>query len=162
MKTERSGTARNDLPATCLVRRFESRDSETIEAIVRTSPEAAQWSHESYAALTEQPYLVWVAELNGRTVGFLAARVVSDEAEILNVAVDPMHRRAGIATALFHAAGAEFHRHKAMRIFIEVRESNKTAIDFYQSQRFVRTGLRAGYYRDPDEAAVLMVNKLTG
>jgi [ribosomal protein S18]-alanine N-acetyltransferase len=162
MNTGRSETgARNDLPATCVVRRFESRDVQAIEAIADKSPQAAQWSHESYAALNEQAYLVWVGEVSGTLAGFLVARVASDEAEILNFAVDPGHRRAGVATALFQQAVAEFRRHNATRIFAEVRESNKTAIAFYQVHGFVRTGLRPGYYQHSAEAAVLLISKLT-
>jgi [ribosomal protein S18]-alanine N-acetyltransferase len=144
-----------------IARRFESRDAAAIENITKNSPEAAQWSPESYARLCEQGGLVWVAESAGAIAGFLAARVTSQEAEILNLAVDPANRRAGIATALLRQAFAEFHRHRATQIFAEVRESNAGALRFYEKQGFLGTGRRPSYYQNPAEAAVLLVRKLT-
>ncbi len=152
----------NDSLSACVVRRFDSRDAEAIEAIAKRSPEAAQWSRESYAAMSDQGCPVWVAEAAGTPAGFLVARVTSHEAEILNLAVDPANRRAGIATALFNHALAEFRRLQATRVFVEVRESNAGAIQFYERHGFVSTGRRPGYYQSPAEAAVLLTIKLTG
>jgi [ribosomal protein S18]-alanine N-acetyltransferase len=143
------------------VRRFESRDVPAIEAIAKGSPGSARWSRESYAELSEQGGLIFVAEAAGTLVGFLATRVTSGEAEILNLAVSPANRRAGIATALFRQALAEFRRRQATQIFAEVRESNAGALQFYEKHGFVRTGRRPGYYQQPAEAAVLLRRELT-
>jgi [ribosomal protein S18]-alanine N-acetyltransferase len=150
-----------DSTSAYIVRRFESRDATAIETITKSSPEAAQWSQESYAKLCEQGGLVWVAEAAGTIAGFMAARVISQEVEILNLAVAPAHRRAGIAAALLQHAFPEFHRLHATQVFAEVRESNATALRFYEKHNFVRTGRRPSYYQNPMEAAVLLMRKLT-
>jgi ribosomal-protein-alanine N-acetyltransferase len=47
-------------------------------------------------------------------------------------------------------------------VFLEVRESNRAAIAFYDKHGFAKTGRRVRYYQDPVEAAILMEKKLTG
>jgi tRNA threonylcarbamoyladenosine biosynthesis protein TsaB len=149
-------------PPNAAVRKFKPEDAETVQEITKRSPEAAQWSREAYVALNDQGHLAWVAEAGGAICGFFVASVVGDEAEVLNLAVDPAKRRAGIANALLNEAFAEFQRRAVRRVFLEVRESNSAAIHFYEKQGFARTGQRAGYYREPAEAAVLMRRELTG
>ena len=144
------------------VRKFEPQDALAVEKITKRSPEAAQWSSEAYVAPNDPGQSAWVAEAAGTLSGFFVARVVGDEAEVLNLAVDPAKRRAGIAHALLNEAFAEFQRRGVRRVFLDVRESNRVAIQFYEKHGFVRTGSRPGYYRDPAEAAVLMTRELTG
>jgi tRNA threonylcarbamoyladenosine biosynthesis protein TsaB len=155
-----AGTERKGLNAA--VRKFKPQDADAVQEISKRSPEAAQWSREAYVALNDQGHSAWVAEAGGTICGLLVARVVGDEAEVLNLAVDPVKRRAGIANALLNEAFAEFQRRAVRRVFLEVRESNSAAIRFYEKQGFARTGQRAGYYREPAEAAVLMRRELTG
>jgi ribosomal-protein-alanine N-acetyltransferase len=155
MKADRSGPKG-------LVRNFELRDAQAIEQIVKKCPEAANWSSESYQELDRRGQSAWVVEADGSVCGFLVARTVADQGEILNLAVDPAARRAGNASALLHRGVAEFRRRGITDVFLEVRESNSAAISFYESRGFVRTGLRPGYYQNPAEAAVLMISKLTG
>ena len=95
-------------------------------------------------------------------MGFLVGRELGDEAEVLNLAVKPGERRRGAGRELLQAALEEFRARGVSRVFLEVRESNEAAIAFYAKQGFSRMGRRPAYYRDPDEAAVLMENKLTG
>ncbi|MBV9885800.1 MAG: GNAT family N-acetyltransferase, partial [Acidobacteria bacterium] len=89
-------------------------------------------------------------------------RAVVAEAEILNLCIAPEKRRSGLAEALLNEAVAELRRTRVDRLFLEVRESNTPAISFYEKHNFSKTGRRPGYYRDPDEAAVLMMKELAG
>ena len=47
-------------------------------------------------------------------------------------------------------------------MFLEVRESNQSAIAFYAKHGFNKMGRRASYYHDPEEAAIVMEIKLGG
>jgi ribosomal-protein-alanine N-acetyltransferase len=96
----------------------------------------------------------------GEIRGFLVARIAGDEAEILNTAVDPAHRRKGMASALLAAATSAAREQMIKNIYLEVRESNREAIAFYAKHGFAKTGQRRGYYNRPTENAVLM-KKLT-
>jgi ribosomal-protein-alanine acetyltransferase len=112
------------------------------------SPGASQWEPASYLG-----YRLLVAEVSGRVVGFLAWRAVcSEEAEILNMAVDPDYRRHGVALALFGAARGEF----SGDWYLEVRESNQPARKLYEKLGFVEAGRIREYYQSPTEGAVVM------
>lgn len=136
-------------------------DIPAVRAMVAASPGAAQWSLEAYARLLEESSLALVLSEESRTIGFIALRVIAGEAEILNLAVLPESRRRGCGSRLLAAAELHARSSGALSLFLEVRESNSPAIRFYENQGFVRTGLRPNYYRDPAEAAVLMMKKIT-
>jgi [ribosomal protein S18]-alanine N-acetyltransferase len=147
---------------TYAIRRFEPRDADTVEKILANSPEAAPWTVKSLEQLNQRGELGWVIEEKSKVVGFLVVRAVVAEAEILNLCVAPEKRRSGLAESLLNAAIAELRRTRVDRLFLEVRESNTPAISFYEKHAFRKTGRRPGYYRAPDEAAVLMMKELTG
>ena len=71
------------------------------------------------------------------------------EVEILNVAVDPGFRGQGVATALIESL-------QAAQVFLEVRESNTTAIGLYRRIGFEEAGKRKEYYDNPTEDAIVM------
>lgn len=145
------------------VRIFRAADANAVMAIVAESPEAAVWSVESYVKLSEEiGTLALVSETDGEISGFLVARMVGDQAEILNLAVGAKHRRKGEGTALLAAALEKFASRGETIVYLEVRESNTGAIAFYEMHGFAQTGRRKGYYRNPDEAAVTMERKLAG
>jgi ribosomal-protein-alanine N-acetyltransferase len=142
------------------VRRYQLGDGEAVSEICRQSPLAAQWSEEAYDQAHSSRQIVLTAELNGQVCGFLVARIIGDEAEILNMAVDKLHRRDGIGTALLSAAISAAQAQNAKNIYLEVRESNSAAICFYRQHGFEKASERRGYYSSPTENAVVM-KKLT-
>jgi ribosomal-protein-alanine N-acetyltransferase len=103
-----------------------------------------------------------VIETDNEISGFLVGRRVGDQAEVLNLAVVTKHRHKAQGTALLTEALEEFGLRGVKSVYLEVRESNTGAIAFYEKHGFAKTGLRKGYYREPDEAAVTMEKKLTG
>jgi ribosomal-protein-alanine N-acetyltransferase len=100
--------------------------------------------------------LALVSESSGRVVGFVAGRVVLDEAEVENIFVATDFQRQGIARALLHALAETCREAGAKELRLEVREGNAPARTFYQSAGFAITGRRAGYYLDPEEDALLL------
>src|SRR5216684_590625 len=82
--------------------------------------------------------------------------------EALSLAVEPERRGKGEGGELLKKALEELRASGTRRVFLEVRESNETGIAFYAKRGFVKTGRREGYYREPEEAAVVMELKLTG
>ena len=153
----------SDAEATPLqIRPLRPADAPGISDILRDSTEAAQWPPESYIKLASSPggvFLVCVTAT--RIIGFVAARQVADEAEILNVAVHRDFRRKGVATALLLAALDKFRSSAIARVFLELRESNQPARALYERHGFVFSGRRKAYYRDPTEDALCMQKELT-
>ena len=143
-----------------VLRQFVATDSARIATLVSAAPTAAQWSQESYALLAEAPYFAVVLAHGDSIVGFVAVRVVAGEGEILNLVVDALDRRKGLGGRLLDAAEREAQSRDAESMFLEVRESNAAAICFYESNGFKGAGSRANYYRDPNEAAIVMKKPL--
>jgi [ribosomal protein S18]-alanine N-acetyltransferase len=137
------------------IRPLDAADADAVERITRLSPEASDWPAESYEGLP-----AWVAESEGGVVGLLVARIVADEMEILNLAVDPASRRKGAGAALLDAALEHGGRAGAARVFLEVRESNLEARRFYERRGFSLAGRRVRYYRQPEEDALLMAREV--
>lgn len=91
-----------------------------------------------------------------RTLGYVIAHRAADEAEILNLAVEPESRRRGIGRALVAALLETLARDGAKAVFLEVRASNTAAQALYGQFRFLPVGRRSRYYRHPTEDAVIL------
>jgi ribosomal-protein-alanine N-acetyltransferase len=97
-----------------------------------------------------------VAVCDGNIAGFLFARRVFEEAELLQVAVSPLFRRRGLARLLMEDLIDLLKAAPAKKVFLEVRISNTAAVSLYRRFGFEETGIRRDYYRSPVEDAVLM------
>ncbi len=145
------------------IRAFREADAPAATEILKGSPEASQWTEWGFKELLGwRGVLALVSEDDTDVTGFLIGREVAGEAEILNLAVIVAKRRRGEGGALVKAALEEWRARRVSRVFLEVRESNETGIGFYEKHGLFKTGRRAGYYRDPEEAAIVMEMKLGG
>jgi ribosomal-protein-alanine acetyltransferase len=145
------------------IRLLRTEDISDLASILEESSEAARWSREGFEKLQMlEGILALVSEMAGSVSGFVCWRQMADEGEILNLAVRRQNRKKGEGRALLSAALEKLQRGGVRRVYLEVRESNTTAIGFYEKQGFSIMGRRPGYYREPEEAAVLMEMKLTG
>ena len=139
--------------------RVASRDDlESILAVQRLSAEAGAWEAEDYvSALEDEGTVCLVAEgrVWDRLAGFLVARTVSDEMEVLNLAVAPDYRRRGIARRLLGEVLTRAQQQGVRQCWLEVRASNRAALDFYHALGFEESHRRCRYYRDPAEDAVV-------
>jgi ribosomal-protein-alanine N-acetyltransferase len=88
--------------------------------------------------------------------GYIVAIVVAGEAEILNLAVAPSVRRQGLGAELLDAGIAAVGALGAREAFLEVRESNKSALGLYGSRGFAALARRSRYYRNPVEDALVL------
>lgn len=122
------------------------------------------WSETTYRQeLRENPaaYL-YVADRQTRQpvaveiIGYVGFWFIVDEVHISTIAVHPDWRRQGIATSILAFALEQANKLGAELATLEVRESNKAAIELYQKFGFVLKGRRNGYYRDNDEDALIM------
>ena len=79
--------------------------------------------------------------------GFVLARSMAGEAEIITIAVARAHRRRGLGRFLMDAVLRDLHAVRATALFLEVDEKNAAAIALYKKLGFREVGKRAGYYR---------------
>lgn len=115
------------------------------------------WAESSFREAMESPWTFGlVAEWGGEVVGYLIARDVAGSGEILNLAVAPEHRRAGLARAMLREGLDLLRTRGAEEAFLEVRSSNEGALALYGGAGFRPVGMRADYYRNPKEDALVL------
>lgn len=118
---------------------------------------ADPWSENSVAAELEHDYSLWVVALEEDTVvGYVGAQISFEEADMMNVAVHPDHRRKGIAESVIDALIAQLKERGCAGLSLEVRASNIPAITLYEKMEFTQVGLRRNYYRNPKEDALIL------
>jgi ribosomal-protein-alanine N-acetyltransferase len=140
------------------IRKLELRDLPAIEAIERDSY-STPWSRSMFAGELAKASSVCLGAFEddtGELVGYLIVSRYVDAWHVMNIAVDPNRRRAGVATALlerlFELTAGDGRRGYTL----EVRVSNQAAIDLYQRLGFQPRGIRRGYYTDNREDALIM------
>ena len=138
-----------------MIRDFKAADAESVSKLLAGIPEAAQWPPQDLLA-SERSAVLRVAEDNGRVSGLIVFRIIADEAEILNLAVEPRRRREGIASRLIEDAVAASRAAGVRTIFLEVRESNEGARHLYARMGFTENARRPKYYRQPWEDALIL------
>jgi ribosomal-protein-alanine N-acetyltransferase len=104
--------------------------------------------------------VILVAETQ-RSVGFAAGVEIAGEWELENIVVTRWEQRKGIGEMLLRAFLEEAREGRAEAVFLEVRESNRQAMNLYEKAGFIVTGRRPGYYHDPDEDAILYKKRLS-
>jgi ribosomal-protein-alanine acetyltransferase len=145
------------------IRTATPADMEAIAALERLSETSAHWSEEKYRSLfasgAPRRLVLVIADLE-RIAGFAVARIVGEEWELENIAVDASLRRKGIASSLLSELRARAQAEGAERILLEVRESNCAARALYEKASFTRSASRKSYYRDPREDAICYLLEL--
>ena len=115
-------------------------------------PPEDRWRAESFAVQLALPGTFGFLDDRG---GFVLARAVADEAEILTLAVHPEARRQGIGRDLVATALAEAARRGARTAFLEVAAGNTAARALYAALGFTVLGCRRRYYASGDDAVLL-------
>jgi ribosomal-protein-alanine N-acetyltransferase len=141
-----------------IIRTLQLRDLSAIEDIERDSY-ATPWSRSMFAGELAKASSVCLGafdEETGELIGYLIVSRYVDAWHVMNIAVDPNVRRAGVATALlvrlFELTSGDGRRGYTL----EVRVSNTGAINLYERLGFQPRGIRRGYYTDNREDALIM------
>ena len=115
------------------------------------------WSRQLFAKELERREGATIVATDGdEVVGFLACAGQGDAWHILNVTVDPDHRRRGLGGMLVDGIISLLDGRPYDRYTLEVRVSNDAAIRLYRGRGFVDSGVRPRYYSDNREDALIM------
>ncbi len=98
---------------------------------------------------------VYVYIINNNVVGFLHITISFDEADIVDIITSEEYRNHGIGNSLISYAIKD---NNLKKINLEVRESNKIAIEFYQKMNFKKVRIIKKYYGTED--AFFMVKEI--
>ena len=166
VQSERRAAAASRRPAMTdvtveLMRRRHLRGVLTIEQLVYPKP----WTPALFVSELAQPesrrYLV--ALEGGRSllrrrpvVGYAGVMVAAGEAHVTTVATHPHHHRRKIASRLLVQLLAAARDMGAQAATLEVRVNNRGAQRLYAAFGFAPVGVRAGYYAETREDALIM------
>lgn len=119
------------------------------------------WRQSSFEDCLKGRQRCWLAENNNKLVGYVVITHAGGDAELLNIAVSPKFQRKGIGSSLLQHAINCVVGHADM-LFLEVRVSNRKAIELYSKEGFFELGNRKNYYPTVNghEDALLMANQL--
>ena len=92
---------------------------------------------------------IYIYLIEDKICGYLMVLDSIDVYEILAIATIKEYRNKGIAQELLDKI-------KTKDIFLEVRESNQVAINFYKKNKFKEISVRKNYYSEPTENAIIM------
>ncbi|MGC8916231.1 MAG: ribosomal protein S18-alanine N-acetyltransferase [Thermoanaerobaculum sp.] len=128
-----------------------------LESLVFPDP----WPEGLFATEVGQPdrFQRLVFTPTGELAAYLFAVWQVDELHILKVATHPSYQGRGLATALLRAAQEEAERRRGASVTLEVRVSNRRAIELYRHLGYRIVGRRPRYYQNGEDAFV-MVHKL--
>ena len=103
-----------------------------------------------------------VAEHDGRVVGFIDYLITFNSATIMQIAVTKNYRSIGIGTQLLAEMENSFPKEiedMVETITLEVRVSNKAAVNMYIKDGYKIVVVKSHYYKD-GENAIYMVKRL--
>lgn len=131
------------------------------------------WSLEDYKKeISRDDSVCLIAKNNLKVIGFIIARLIMqeiseaaqnknangslNEAEIYNLAVLDVNRQEGIGQILLNQFLVKAKEFRISCVWLEVRESNVPAINFYKKNNFQKIQVRKNFYRFPEENGWVM------
>jgi len=136
-----------------MIKKLTSNDINYIEQIFNLEKEIFINSafNKSYmeTLIKADNSFIYTYIIDDKVCGYLMVLDSIDVYEILAIATIEKYRNKGIAQELLDKI-------KTKDIFLEVRESNQVAINFYKKNKFKEISVRKNYYSEPNENAIIM------
>jgi ribosomal-protein-alanine N-acetyltransferase len=104
------------------------------------------WTRGIFLDCLKHGYSCWIYEQDGQLAGYAAVMFVLDEMHLLNICIRPELQGQGLGSRLLRTLERIARGVKAETCFLEVRQSNFSAIRLYLNAGFNEVGLRKGYY----------------
>lgn len=141
------------------IRRMRDADIPAVLLVEKDSYEFP-WSAGNFIDSIHAGYSAWVYEVGGEAIGHAVLMTAVDEGHLLNITIAPAWRRQGLGRRLLkHILDSAREQH-ARTLFLEVRPSNRAAIELYEQAGFEAFALRKGYYPAPagrEDALVMRI-----
>ena len=96
-----------------------------------------------------------VYENENEILGYISFSFDGEMLEIFNFCVKENYQRSGIGTKIMNYAFNMFTSKGLKSSILEVRESNKKAISFYEKLGYVQISIRKKYYSNNENALIL-------
>jgi ribosomal-protein-alanine N-acetyltransferase len=136
------------------MQRHHLREVRRIDELVYPKPWSLSLFRQELAMTDTRVYVV--AKIGDVQVGHAGMMLVVGEGHITTVAVDPEWQGRGIASRLLVAQHRTAIQRGATAMTLEVRVSNRRAIDLYRRFGYAPAGVRRNYYSEEGEDALVM------
>lgn len=104
------------------------------------------WKHQTmHSMVNGQEYKIKLTYYD-KIIAYVFIMTVLDEATILNITVDPDYQGQGLGRALLQYVKNELAQKNILSVFLEVRQSNYSALSLYETEGFHEIDIRKGYY----------------
>lgn len=107
-------------------------------------------------ACVREENIYTVACVDGIVVAYCTITALYENADLCNIAVAKAFRHMHIGAVLLRETIELCRQREVKKIFLEVRESNFIAINFYKKMKFYEINIRKRYYKEPEEDAIIM------
>jgi ribosomal-protein-alanine N-acetyltransferase len=143
-------------------RRMTPDDLEQVMILERQVYEFP-WTERIFSDCIRVGYLCWLALHQQTIVGHAVISVVADESHMLNLSIARAHQRKGYGRQFVEFLVNEARARQARTMLLEVRPSNRIAINCYTSAGFNEVGSRKDYYPAPGgrEDALLLARHIS-
>ena len=120
------------------------------------------WTEKNFTDCLSNDYYCLIQEVNKEVSGFAIQTTSLKKTHLLNIGIREKFRKKGLGQDLLNQIVSTSKEMGSKKIFLEVRISNKEAIELYNKSGFKKLSLKKNYYRLPDgrEDALVMVKKL--
>ena len=99
-----------------------------------------------------------LCRLNNKIIGYFFSKNVKNEYHVLNFALKKNYQHRGYGKLFFNIIINEYILDGS--VFLEVKRSNLSAINFYKKFNFKEIGLKKKYYSDGEDAIIMrLINK---
>ena len=136
-----------------MIKKLTNNDIDYIEQVFNLEKEIFKNSAFSKSYLNTlikgDNSFIYIYLIDDKVCGYLIILDSIDVYEILAIATVEEYRNKGIAQELLAKI-------RIKNIFLEVRESNQVAINFYKKNKFNQISIRKNYYSEPAENAIIM------
>ncbi len=114
------------------------------------------WSKEKFIDSFNNPSIeIQLILLDNKIVGYLLTLLSIEFIDILNICIDTQFQKQGLGKKLLDNLLARQKHSEIKSILLEVRESNRAAINFYQNYGFKLLDTRKKYYSNLEDAKIL-------
>lgn len=140
-----------------IIFKLDDKYIDDILTLQNSHDKTADWSKSSMLQdlISVNSIILGAKSQQGELTGFIFAKILSDRAEILNLAVSKASLRCGTGHKLVKEALNILKNKKITDISLEVNEHNVIAQNLYKKVGFELVGIRKKFYNNKDNAFIM-------